>query len=632
MRRLRDLSLKHKLVGLIMAVLSGALLIGFVIEMFTDISSYKEELRRSAMVTARLTAINSAAALAFDDRTGAQETLNTLEAVPYIDAAYLYDSALNIFASYAKKDLQSEIARDLLREGSESRLVNGFLHVVQAVSRNGRLYGFVYTMASTRELDARINSTLISVAVLVGCLLVVSYLVAVRLQRIISNPIHNLADVAQQISRDGDYSQRAVKWGADEIGALYDSFNEMLDQIEARKLERDRAEDALRVSEEKYRTYISNAPNGVLVLDNEGYLIEVNRAMCDYTGYDSTELCRKTLPDLFSPRGSGKGDEFVCELQATGRSSGEMLISRRNGGDQCFTISGVRLSHDRLILFASDVTDLKRAQEELESLADRLEQSNRELSDFATVASHDLQEPLRKVRAFGDRLKQTCNESLSDQGRDYLERMQHAADRMQVLINDLLTYSRITTKAQPHAPVDLSKIVREVMEDLEVRIEEVGGRVEIGELPTVLAEPLQMRQLMQNLIGNALKFHKPDVPPVITIYPTDINGSETDGFTFAESQPTFCSITIADNGIGFDEKYADRIFGVFQRLHGRDEYEGTGVGLAVCRKIVDRHLGSIVAHAKEGEGATFIITLPVAEPKGESSHEHQIETDYHPAG
>ncbi|ODH03178.1 histidine kinase [Nostoc sp. KVJ20] len=236
-----------------------------------------------------------------------------------------------------------------------------------------------------------------------------------------------------------------------------------------------------------------------------------------------------------------------------------------------------------------------------------LARSNKELQQFAFVASHDLQEPLRKITTFGDRLKTTCGDTLTEQGRDYLERMQNAANRMQTLIEDLLTLSRVTTRAQPFVSVNLAKIAQEVLCDLEVYIQQTGASVEIAELPTIKADPLQMRQLLQNLLGNALKFHRPQTPPVIKIYGIVLNNQADN--TSANSE--LCQIIVEDNGIGFEEKYLDRIFNVFQRLHSSIEYEGTGIGLAICRKIAERHHGNITAQSKLGQGAKFIITLSI---------------------
>ena len=247
---------------------------------------------------------------------------------------------------------------------------------------------------------------------------------------------------------------------------------------------------------------------------------------------------------------------------------------------------------------------LAQANEELNSSSLKLEQSNRELQDFAAVASHDLQEPLRKVQAFGERLKTVCGEALDAQGRDYLDRMLNASQRMQTLIQDLLRFARVTSQAHPFSPVDLAQVAREVLSDLEVRISETNARVEVGYLPSIQADAMQMRQLLQNLIGNALKFRQIGTPPVIRVYAEEASVQpDADGMF---------RLVVQDNGIGFEEKYLDRIFTVFQRLHGRAEYEGTGVGLAICRKIAQRHGGEITATSSPGQGACFRVALPLA--------------------
>lgn len=221
--------------------------------------------------------------------------------------------------------------------------------------------------------------------------------------------------------------------------------------------------------------------------------------------------------------------------------------------------------------------------------------SNDELQNFAYVASHDLQEPLRKIQAFGDLLETEYADSLGD-GKDYLERMLNAAARMSTLIEDLLAFSRVTTKRTTPKSVDLNQVVGEVISDLEAAISSSTGKVVVDKLPTVKADATHMRQLFQNLIGNAIKFRREDVPPEVHV------SSKKSG--------KFCEITVKDNGIGFDEKYIDRIFTVFQRLHGRDGYSGTGIGLAVCQKIVQRYNGIITAKSRPGHGSTFIIKLP----------------------
>ncbi len=266
------------------------------------------------------------------------------------------------------------------------------------------------------------------------------------------------------------------------------------------------------------------------------------------------------------------------------------------------------------LVAASANTEL--ANRELKTFSTKLEISNRELQDFAAIAAHDLQEPLRKVQAFGDRLKSKYAEALEEQGKEYLDRMQDASGRMATLINDLLTYSRVTSKGQPLEPLDLNLIANGVVSDLEIRIEESGGRVEFEDLPTIEADPLQMRQLFQNVLGNGLKYNKPGEAPIVKIRGTILKGPAANG---SQDVPTYdlCELTFEDNGIGFDEKYLDRIFGIFQRLQTRREYEATGLGLALCRKIVERHGGTITARSQPDQGSTFIITPPAKQLKTE---------------
>ena len=265
--------------------------------------------------------------------------------------------------------------------------------------------------------------------------------------------------------------------------------------------------------------------------------------------------------------------------------------------------------------------ELQKIKKILEKHINELARSNKELEEFAYIASHDLQEPLRKVKTFGGRLIQKYGEVLGDQGQDYLRRMESATNRMQTLITDLLTYSRVTSKAKPFVSVDLNEIVGDVLSDLEIKIKEVNAQIHVDHLPAIEGDPVQMRQLFQNLIGNALKFSKPEVPPVIEI--RNVLGSFQGKDPGEESliNEYIHVIKVADNGIGFEEKYKERIFSVFQRLHGRNEYEGTGIGLAVCRKLVERHGGDIKAKSIPGKGSTFIVRLPIVQPKEEKKEE-----------
>ena len=378
------------------------------------------------------------------------------------------------------------------------------------------------------------------------------------------------------------------------------------------------------------RMVIDNLPDYIYAKDKQGRFVLNNHAHAQDLGAESpAEMKDKSDFDFFP-------EELAAQFFADEQKiidTGEPVINQEQyknrpgdpAGSKRWSVSSKVLWRDDqgnilgTMGITRDIHQMKLAQEALREREEKLrgftaqlERSNRELQDFAYVASHDLQEPLRKIVVFGERLKEKNSDALGEEGRDYLERMQKAASRMQTLINDLLAFSRVTSKARPFAPVDLAKVAREVVNDLEARIEQVKGQVEIGKLPVVEAVELQMRQLLQNLFGNALKFRKLEEPPSVKVAARKISD---------DSGREFCELTVSDNGIGFDEKYLDRIFNVFQRLHPRSEYEGTGMGLAIVKKIALYHGGDITAKSKPGHGATFIVTLPLLHPKMEVRNE-----------
>ena len=382
---------------------------------------------------------------------------------------------------------------------------------------------------------------------------------------------------------------------------------------------RHRAETLLAQERNLLRNLIDAIPDHIYVKDLQSrYLLDnvAHRRFLNVADLD--HLAGRTVFDFF-PK------ELATIYEADDQSvlqSGNAILSREEpavtaGGKMIWlSTSKVPLRNVTgeqvigLVCVSSDISERKLAEEKLRVFAAQLERSNAELRDFASVASHDLQEPLRKIQAFADRLRLKCADALQEQGLDYLERMQNAAGRMQTLIQDLLTLSYVTSRAQPFAQVDLGQVIQGVLSDLEVRIEQDKAKIEVGAMPTIDADPVQMRQLFQNLLSNALKFHKPGQPPEVTISARVLPSTEPQAAGGGPEQE-ICQIVVADNGIGFEEQYVEQVFTLFQRLHSRQEYEGTGIGLAVCRKIAHRHGGSIVAKSEKGQGATFIVKLPV---------------------
>ncbi len=263
----------------------------------------------------------------------------------------------------------------------------------------------------------------------------------------------------------------------------------------------------------------------------------------------------------------------------------------------------------RMIGNTRDITPIKKVEVDLQRNVRELNRSNKELEEFAYAASHDLQEPLRKITTFGSRLSQRFKESLGDEGAMYINRMQTATDHMRSLIDNLLELSRVTRNKQPFEPVDLSDLFNDVFSDLELAIEETGATVEVGFLPVVDGIPSLLRQLFINLLSNAIKFHKLDESPWIEISSNNLTRKQKEEH-FLSPASNYVQIDIRDHGIGFDQEYEQRIFQVFQRLHGKSEYPGSGIGLAICKRIAERHNGFISASGKENEGAVFSIILP----------------------
>jgi PAS domain S-box-containing protein len=383
-------------------------------------------------------------------------------------------------------------------------------------------------------------------------------------------------------------------------------------------VERHAMENALFAEKERALVTLNSIGDAVACADIRGNITFLNVVGQQLTGWSWQEAAGRPMADVIrivdattreaipDPMAAATGPE-TAHLAANG------ILIRRDGFETPIEDS-VAPIHDRedqpagSVMVFRDVSAARSSQQQLRLVSEELERSNRELQDFATIASHDLQEPLRKIRAFGDRLAEHSAGVLDEDAADYLRRMTNAAGRMQTLIKDLLEYSQVTLRPEPPRPVDLGVVVSEVLGDLEERIRLTNGTVRVGPLPTILGSPFQMRQLFQNLIANALKFHPDGVAPDVQVAAV-AHGDLRRPKGRADREPVW-QISVRDNGIGFEEKHAERIFAPFQRLHGRQAYEGTGMGLAICRRIAAQHGGTITAHSTPGAGAAFVITLP----------------------
>ncbi|MFN8344631.1 MAG: PAS domain-containing protein [Spirosomataceae bacterium] len=338
--------------------------------------------------------------------------------------------------------------------------------------------------------------------------------------------------------------------------------------------------------------------------------------------YSSKVITRKFYENFIAPEDVKRVINYTIQVLTERRSSYEIdhRLIDAGGTVKYVTLRGQIYYNEqgklqRIMGMIADRTEIITYQNELERRLTALNKSNRDLEQFAYIASHDLQEPLRKIIAFGERLDKKYKDQLGTEGRFFVDRMTTAAQRMHVLIEDLLTYSRASRQTDVFGAVNLNEVVRNVIEDLEVKIQDKKAVITVADLPSLEAQPVQMHQLFLNLIENALKFTKLNAIPEIAIRVRKIAAYEATAVEQLNPKENYFEFIISDNGIGFEPEYAERIFTIFQRLHGRAEYAGTGLGLAICRKIVETHHGLIEARGELGKGAEFIFYLPVNQPR-----------------
>lgn len=442
--------------------------------------------------------------------------------------------------------------------------------------------------------------------------------------------LHYSLRISRRIS-----TERLADWrsqfSADQPLSAYDEIKQKNEQLRELAMR-------LQGSEQHYRQVTNSLPLMIFTVNELGQLLYANHWTTEFTGasiqtLNQTKWSKVMHPDdqaVFWEKwanqiGNGHFFQHECRLreEATQTYFWHLVSAQpaNNERDRFALWTGFAVNIDAQKIVGQTLREneelaqaknkLEQSQRKLEATVNELNQSNDKLSQFAYIASHDLQEPLRKIQQFGDLLR-SRNTSLPSEDLSYLERMQAAAGRMSVLIKDLLSYSRLSTRLRPSVEVSLDQVLLSTLENLSVIIEEANARIQLDALPTVHGDPSQLGQLFQNLVSNSLKFRQPSIAPIITISSKRIPamGLPTD-VRFINSMQDHYRIDVADNGIGFDIKYLDRIFQVFQRLHTKSEYSGTGVGLAICEKVVANHGGAITATSQPGRGATFTVYLPV---------------------
>jgi len=592
----------------------------FIYELIT----YRDITTRQLSTLSVIIADNSTAALAFDDREAAAEILNALEADKHIRAACLYDKDGNIIAKYA-----GTLSQWPLQVGKDGYTFgNRFLEGFEPVIHNGNRLGTLYIRA---DLNA-VYSRFLLYGVIAVLFIIVSfffaYLLSMRLQKSISDPLLELADTAKMISQHQDYSVRAQKRSEDEVGVMTDAFNHMLTRIEVQNKEilafnhmleekvatrTSELEDAnviLRQQNDFVESILNSSIDIIAVFDRELRYLTLNNTACQFYNVTREAILGRKLLDVFPLLEQSSMVENLRRAfngEAIYNHHYISVVTQRQLDNFYIPLRNQYNEVDRVLVIGHDITAMIETNQTLKKVNDALEKSNRDLEQFAYVASHDLQEPLRKIQTFSELSeKHLGNTEILTR---YLGKINSSARRMTDLIKAVLNYSRLSKTTDAFTAVNLQDVIQHLKTDLELAIEEKGARIEMAAMPLVHGIPLQLNQLFLNLLTNALKFCSQQ--PEISITSRSLSSQEVKSNAHLNAELDYIEISFKDNGIGFDQQYADKIFTIFQRLHTANQYAGTGIGLALCKKIVENHQGSISVKSKPGEGTIFFITLPV---------------------
>lgn len=612
-RAFRDLPLGRKLATALAITGGVTLLLACGAFVTAEVRLFRQELVVAQTTGARVLAANSTAVLAFEDPEGAAEVLSALRQDARVKAAALYDREGRIFASYPTGSDAPSLPP--APEDAGHRFTPASLAIFEPVVQGQRRLGTLYVETDLSAIRERlVLYGWIVLGVIVGAA-IVALLIAVRLQRILLKPILGLADSARAVTERNDFLIRVEPEGDDEVGALTKAFNAMLARIHVSGL-------ALRESEDRFRTMANSMPQLAWIARADGYVYWYNQRWFDYTGTTHEQMEGRGWTSVHHPSrlqsvvkrweaSLASGEDFDSEFPLRGadgryRRFLTRAVAQRDGAGRVVRWFGTN----------TDVEDLRVAEQKVRQLNDelelrvvertnQLEAVNKELEAFGYSVSHDLRAPLRHIVGFVSLLEESVDGRLGEDEHHYLEVISAAAQRMGRLIDDLLAFSRMGREELRKESVDLEALVTETIEELEHDLAGRNVRWHRSALPEVNGDRQMLRQVFANLIGNAIKYTRPRDPAEIRIGAEVGPGGET-------------IVYVRDNGVGFDMKYVDKLFGVFQRLHSNQDFEGTGIGLANVRRIIARHGGRTWAEAQVGEGATFYLSLPITSSNARS--------------
>ena len=636
-QHIKSLSIKNKLVLIILFVTLLIISIGFTFIAFWDNNRLIEEIQSSLVLNTRLVAINCIVPLTFGDDKHAEEVLSQLNNIEFIEAGCLYDNEGNIFATYPDTlNRNSLFAQQNLEKNT---FMDNFFYVSNKVNYENEIYGTLSIKANSSPLTFAKRKVIIILSSLLIGLILLSLILANMMQKIISVPIINLKDHINKIAENHDFSAYIYKQNNDEVGSLYDGFNNLLKQINNKQGERDRAMKLLIESEKHNKVLLDFSPIGLALCKMDGSLVEINTAYADIMGREVNDTLKLSYWDITPEKYNDQEEKQLEQLRVTGRYGPyEKEYIHKNGDLIPVSLTGIILNKDgEQYIWSSveDITERKRAEKEIYQLLEKSEKSgqvllsvledeksareeiknlniglekrvaertqqletvNSELEAFSYSVSHDLRAPLRHINGYVDMLRKFFPDSLPEKGMGFIDTIEDSAKQMSVLIDDLLLLSRTGRQAMKKSNNKMNELFDKAFKIINFDTEGRDIKWIINELPYVNCDSSLVKQVWVNLLSNAVKFTTKKDNTIIEV-------------GYKENEDVF-EFYIKDNGVGFNMKYSGKLFGVFQRLHSKAEYEGTGIGLANVKRIILRHGGRVWANAEQEKGAVFYFTLP----------------------
>lgn len=593
----QKLSIRTKITFIIITVSLVAIIVGFSIITILNINTLKKDLLSQSSLIARLVGEYSQYALIYEDVKVAKENLENLKAVPNVITAELYDSSGIFFASYRNKLSKYT---ELIIAKSKFEEINDEFYIYEPIFNADKvLIGNILLIVSQRELNKSVTDYIL---LMIGIILFVAVLITLlarSFQKIISRPILRLAAVTKEITDTNDYSIRIYNKSNDEINFLAEGINKMLEEIVRNQIAMLTVQDELRDSQEQFFTFMEMLPAAAYIKNQDSSFYYVNKFLTEKFNANNWLYQKNTslLPSDKKQLSANYDKEALLENQ----HFEEFIYDSSNELRYFETWKFPLFRKEKPTLIggiAIDITTRKFAEKQLNYYVQELERNNKELEEFNYVASHDLREPLRTITSYCDLLAEDLGPENNPMVKEDIRFITDATTRMNILIQDLLQLSRAGRIEFDIKPVDLNKMMVLVLQDLELKINETNSTIKVENLPVVLGDSIQLGRVFQNLLTNAIKFRsKKD--PFISIEAVEKNN--------------YFEIIVSDNGIGIEKQYQQQIFSAFKRLHSREKYDGTGIGLAICKKIIERHNGLIQVESEPGKGSKFKIQLKKAE-------------------